>query len=91
MTVRSALDAAIAEGITPGGVCEVSVAGEVTDSVASGVQATVDDHGEALGADERAAVTAETRYDLASITKLFSAVTLLRLVDAGTLDLDVSI
>jgi CubicO group peptidase (beta-lactamase class C family) len=91
VTVRTALDTAIAQGIMPGGVCEVSVAGVVTATEPAGVQATVDARGGPLGPDDREAVTIGTRYDLASVTKLFSAVTLLRLVDAGALDLDASI
>lgn len=36
-------------------------------------------------------VTARTRFDVASVTKLFTAVAVLQQVDAGTLDLDQSI
>jgi CubicO group peptidase (beta-lactamase class C family) len=91
VTVRTSLDTAIAQGIMPGGACEVSVAGAVTATEAVGVQAAIDARGNVLGPDDREAVTLGTRYDLASVTKLFAAVTLLRLVDAGALDLDSSI
>ena len=87
-SIRGALESAIAEGMTPGAVCEVSVGGVAVEPVVLGAQDTVDEDGASLEPGEREAVQPDTHYDVASVTKLFSALTMLRLVDAGSLDLD---
>ncbi|MBC7597153.1 MAG: beta-lactamase family protein [Kineosporiaceae bacterium] len=87
-SVRGALESAIAEGMTPGAVCEVSVGGVAVEPIIVGAQGTIDECGAPLAPEERESVLSDTRYDVASVTKLFSALTMLRLVDAGSLDLD---
>ena len=86
--VRAALAAAIAEGMVPGAVCEVSVGGVAIGPITVGSLGTVDECGEAIPLEKYEPARADTAYDIASVTKLFSAVTVLRLVDARALDLD---
>jgi len=84
--VRETLEQLVAEGMTPGAIVAVSVDGERREPVAVGSLGTIGADGAEL--IDLEPVTADTRYDLASVTKLYSAVTALRLVDAGILDLD---
>ena len=85
MTVRAALELLVASGQTPGAIVQVSVNGRRHEPVAVGSLASIDATGAPL--QSREPVTVETRYDLASVTKLYSALTALRLVDAGVLSL----
>lgn len=87
-SVRGALESAIDEGMAPGAVCEVSVGGVAVEPITVGAKDTVDEDGSMLAPEQRESVLPDTPYDVASVTKLFSALTLLRLVDAGSLDLD---
>jgi len=86
MTVRATLEQFVDAGLTPGAVVAASVDGRRLDPIAVGSLASIGADGAPLA--EREPVTADTRYDLASVTKLYSALTALRLVDAGALSLD---
>ncbi|MGE0361210.1 MAG: serine hydrolase domain-containing protein [Vicinamibacterales bacterium] len=77
--LREVLDAAIAARVTPGAVLEV---GDIDGAI------LVDVAGRLTYAAEAAPVTAGTRYDLASLTKVMATATLaMRLTADGTLPL----
>lgn len=74
---------------TPCVVAVIVVDGAVVESASAGESLRyVDRSGRLLPVHEREQVHPDDVFDLASVTKLFSTVTLLRLVDAGVLDLD---
>lgn len=81
-SVGSVIEEAIAARVTPGAVLAVS---------APGVETTVVAFGRLSYAAEAERVTAETVYDLASITKVFTALVVLRLASKGILCLDMSL
>ena len=89
MSLRGTLEQLVASGQTPGAIVQVSVGGRRHEPVAVGSLASIDGNGVAL--TQREPVTADTRYDLASVTKLYTALTALRLVDAGVLSLDMPV
>lgn len=75
----------------PGAVCGIDWGGEreliaVGDSYVYGDLA-----GTPIPEQLRSPVTTETRYDLASLTKLFTAVLIMQLVEQGELELDVPV
>ena len=73
------MDQAVRDGVFPGGVLAVRLAGELKCLVVSGC----------LSSDPTDLVQASTVYDLASLTKPLATVTsILLLVQSGTLDLD---
>jgi CubicO group peptidase (beta-lactamase class C family) len=82
------LDRAAAVGDIPGGVCAIALDGRPIGTVASGVRAVIDEHGAPLADEARVAVDPAIRYDLASVTKLFTAVAVLKLAEHGVLELD---
>jgi len=87
-TVRAALTQAHHDGLFSGAACVVSIDGRTRAEVYVGVQSTLDDDGRPLAPADRSPVTAETMFDLASVTKVFTAYTALTLVDEGVLGLD---
>lgn len=89
--LQDALDGAIAAGVTPGAICEVTRAGSPAITVAVGCTASFDDSGRPLEGDDREPVTDDTIYDLASVSKIFTSITLLGLADDGLVDLDASV
>ncbi len=74
-------------GRFPGAVGLIARDGEVVDATAVGEAVRYADDRGTLAAD-RVPVAADTIYDLASVTKLFTTVVLLRLVAGGRLTLD---
>ena len=77
--IQAAMDQAVRDGVFPGGVLAVRLAGELKCLVVSGC----------LSSDPADLVQASTVYDLASLTKPLATVTsILLLVQSGTLDLD---
>lgn len=88
---QAVLDHAITAGDVPGGVCAIAVDGHPVGTVASGARAVVDEHGAPLADEARVAADPTTRYDLASVTKLFTAVGVLTLAERGVLELDVPV
>ncbi|WP_427016601.1 serine hydrolase domain-containing protein [Pseudarthrobacter sp. P1] len=92
--IEGILSAAVAGGVAPSAVCAVALHGERLPVVAVGdavryAAAGADPAGDAvLPAAERVPATPETLYDLASVTKLFTTIAALALVDGGTLALD---
>lgn len=74
---------------TPGVVAVIVVDGVVVESASAGESLRYADRGgRLLPATDREPLHPDDLFDLASVTKLFSTVTLLRLVDAGVLELD---
>lgn len=73
---------AIARGVTPGAQLAVSAGGEPVVSLAFGAL----DYGPGSPA-----VTEDTRFDLASITKLFTALALVRMSARGAVDLGATV
>lgn len=74
---------------TPGVVAVIVVDGVVVESAVAGQSLRYADRsGRLLPAEEREPLHPDDLFDLASVTKLFSTITLLRLVDAGVIDLD---
>ena len=82
------LASAVAEGITPSAVCAVAVDGERLPVITAGDAVRFGADGVELPEGLRTAADAGTYYDLASVTKVFTAVTALALVDDGVLALD---
>lgn len=72
----------------PGAVALIARRGEVLAQAHSGWAVAFDGAGAALPEPEREPVTAEHLWDVASVTKLLTAVTALVQADAGVLDLD---
>lgn len=85
------LAAAVEDGITPSAVCAVALNGNYVPTLTFGHVATYADDGTQLPEAQRVPVTERTVYDLASITKVFTAITALSLVDDGLLELDVPV
>lgn len=77
--LNATLDAAIAQRMFPGAAALIARGGDVL--LCAG-------RGRHTSAPDAALVTPATIYDLASLTKLFTAAAALRLVAAGVLDLD---
>ncbi|WP_394769830.1 serine hydrolase domain-containing protein [Lacisediminihabitans sp.] len=88
--LRSTLFDAIAAGVTPGAVASIFTGDSTADSGVTVVAGRLASHGAtaALPTAEHERVDEHTRYDLASVTKVFSAITILSLVDDGSLTLD---
>jgi CubicO group peptidase (beta-lactamase class C family) len=84
--LRATLSSAITAGVTPGAAASIST-GDSTVTVVAGHLASHDASGVIPTAD-REPVVEQTLYDLASVTKVFSAITILSLVDDGSLGLD---
>ena len=85
------LKRAVADGVTPGAVAEISRRGSPTVTASAGHLASFDTHGNPIPEVVREPVTADTVYDLASVSKLFTSITLLTLADQGVVDLDASV
>ena len=85
---HAALEASVAAGNTPGAVCAIAAGGTPIGAVASGVRAVVGTDGAPLAEDHRIPTDPSVRYDLASVTKLFTAATVLTLVQRGVIGLD---
>lgn len=83
----SLLPPLIAAGV-PGATIAGAADGRVVHEEAAGHLATRETGERALPEVDREAVTARTLFDLASVTKLFTAVVVLRLVEEGALALD---
>lgn len=86
-SLEAVLAGAIAGGVTPGAAASISTPGS-TVSVVAGHLASHDAAGRPIPTAERKQVEPNTLYDLASVTKVFSAITILNLVDDGHLTLD---
>lgn len=82
------LASAVEAGTTPSAVCAVAVDGERLPVIAAGDAVRFGDDGAELRPEQRVRAHAGTFYDLASVTKMFTAVTALALVDDGVLALD---
>lgn len=99
---RGPIDAALAQlrayeqngsprggGLYPGSVAVVGHRGRVIARQASGYAVLYGDaSGTPLPESQRVAVTNDTIYDLASVTKIFTAILLLQEVERGEIDLD---
>lgn len=85
--IEQVLQRAVAGGVFPGAVAQVR-RGRQTTRAKAGVLASHDAHGERIPVAQREPVDYDVLYDLASVTKLYSAITLLALVDDGILGLD---
>lgn len=68
--------------------CLIAVDGATVVTVALGTLAAIDDAGQTIPREHRVPADVGSLFDLASVTKIFSAATLLRLVQLGTLRLD---
>lgn len=89
-SVADALRRTIADGVAPGVVCAIEHH-DATTVVAAGYLASHDGFGQSIVDAGREPVTAKTRYDLASVTKVYTALTILCLVDDDTLTLEDSV
>ena len=81
--IETCLDDAIARHITPGAVVLVARGPQLRTVVARGT--TAYDH------PGSCPVTSETVYDIASITKVFTATVALQLIETGELALDMPV
>ena len=86
--VRALLDERLALDAFSGASIAVAVDGETILELELGVKASVDRHGQRIDTDAREPVTRDTMFDLASVTKVASAHTILTLVRDGVLELD---
>ena len=74
---------------TPGAVAMIVVDGTVVEAACAGERVRYADRaGRLLPDSAREPMHPDDLFDLASVTKLFATITLLRLVDAGVVDLD---
>lgn len=93
--LTSAVDRALADGILAGrfsaAACQIAVAGRTACDVSLGTLAAYAPDGAPLPDAARRAVDAATLFDLASLTKIFTAHTVLTLVDEGRIALDAPI
>lgn len=87
----AALDAACATRVVPGAVGVLAVGGEVLVTHATGSAVLYGEHGTLLPLRERVPMRADTVFDLASLTKLFTATVAMQQVRAGLLDLDATV
>lgn len=85
--IESVLDEGLRAARYPGAVCRVRCRGSV-QTVAVGAVATHDAHGTPIATVDREPARPEILYDLASLTKVFTAITMLTLVDEGCLSPD---
>jgi CubicO group peptidase (beta-lactamase class C family) len=90
-TFRRQLSDGIQAGRFSGAACALAVAGEAAVELYLGTQAAWCGELEPISVDEQRPVTANTLFDLASVTKVFTAHTALSLADAGVVDLDAPI
>jgi CubicO group peptidase (beta-lactamase class C family) len=88
MLLRSGTAASGMQPLYPGAVLGLDVAGQRRTLVTGVTRAYADASGSPLPAAEQLPVTADTVYDLASLTKLVTATTVLVLADRGVLALD---
>ncbi|RNI21709.1 serine hydrolase domain-containing protein [Flexivirga caeni] len=86
----AALDAAVGT-IVPGAVGVFAVGDEVRTVHATGSAVLYDATGALLPPDDRVDMRADTVFDLASLTKLFTAAVAMQQVQAGRLDLDATV
>ncbi|MEV0563155.1 serine hydrolase domain-containing protein [Dactylosporangium sp. NPDC050588] len=86
--LRDAVTPFLSSLMFPGGVVFAAVDGAVVAHFAFGDAVRYDAAKAELPADRRVPATTETLYDLASLTKTFTAVLALRLVEQGRLALD---
>ena len=89
--VRQQLSLGIQTGLFSGAACALAVAGEPAVELYLGTQAVWRGALERISAEEQRPVTADTLFDLASVTKVFTAHTALALADAGVVELDAPI
>ncbi|GAB3267324.1 serine hydrolase domain-containing protein [Arthrobacter pigmenti] len=82
------LSGAVSKGVTPSVVCAVALNGRIYEPIAVGDAVRFGEDGMELSPAMRTPVTPDTLYDLASVTKIFTAVTVLTLVEEGLLGLD---
>jgi CubicO group peptidase (beta-lactamase class C family) len=89
--LETLLGDAVERGVAPGAVAAVAHGDAPDVIVTAGALATIADDGGPVPEAERAPVAADALYDLASITKVFTAITILSLVDDGVLDVTVPV
>lgn len=89
--VREQLSLGIQAGQFSGAACAVAIAGEPAVELYLGTQAAWRGALERISAAEQRPVTSDTLFDLASITKVFTAHVALSLADAGVARLDAPI
>lgn len=87
-TIDRLLRRGLADFLFTAVVCRVAIDGRDAATVALGTKAAVSDDGRLIAPDAREQVDDGTLFDLASVTKVFSAHTLLSLVEGGALLLD---
>lgn len=86
-TIETLLLQAVTDQVTPSAVCTVALAGETLAPIAVGEAVRYGENGAELPVVSRIKATAETQYDLASVTKVFTTLAALSLVDQGLLHL----
>ncbi|MSR98493.1 beta-lactamase family protein [Arthrobacter sp. BL-252-APC-1A] len=86
--LQDLLGAAVGQGMVPSAVCAVALDGEALPVLSAGQALRFGAGGALLPAAEQVPAEPGTWYDLASVTKPFSAVAVLALVRDGLLDLD---
>ncbi|WP_051298791.1 serine hydrolase domain-containing protein [Arthrobacter castelli] len=86
--IRDVLTEAVADGLTPSAVCAVARDGRRIEPVVVGDAVRYGPDGVELAPAARVPASPATVYDIASITKVFTAVTILTLVRDGVLGLD---
>lgn len=86
--VRALLEERLALGAFSGAAVAVAVDGVTVLELELGTKASVDQQGEKIATDAAEPVTRDTMFDLASVTKVASAHTILTLVADGLLELD---
>ena len=86
--VRYQLSLGIQMGLFSGAACALAIAGEPAVELYLGTQATWRGALERISVEEQRPVTTDTLFDLASVTKVFTAHVALSLTDTGVVELD---
>lgn len=89
--IRRELEAGLTAHNFSGAACAVAIDGGTAIELYVGTKATWGPERQPLGPEEQSAVDAATLFDLASLTKIFTAHTALALVDSGAVGLDAPI
>lgn len=89
--IRQKLSHGIQTGLFSGAACAIAVYGEPAVELYLGTQASWRGSLERISVEDQRPVTPDTLFDLASVTKVFTAHVALALADAGVVELDAPI
>lgn len=86
--LRETLEEGVRQGAFPGAAARLVTPGGVVAQAVVGAIASHDEQGRPIPVEEREPLHEDVLFDIASLTKVATAITVLSLVDSGELDLD---